>query len=528
MRFLLPLTLAPLAALADDLPTAAVLDAATVYPQGAVLTHSFAQSVPQGRHRVLVPLTEGEVVDRSLTGDVTILGASVVQGTVDAEAAFSPAQLTAREARDRAEEALRDALSDQAALRADIAAQEAQIAFYRALGPGHGADATPEVLGATAEEIVAGVETAQATIAALQAALAEGGDAVAAAERAVSRAETALARSGPPDDDTRFLALDVFAAGPAEVEGALTTLTGAASWRPTYDLRLDDGIVTIERRAVVEQFTGADWAGINLTLSTVTPSGQVAPSPTPPQIPQIGLPAPRPLARTMAEPMMAEQAIADTGPMTALGGMEGAAYVFTVPTEQFVPTDASAEITLSTERSAAEVTTLAVPRRDATAFVVAEVTNASGGPLLAGNARLYRDGTFMGETFLEEIPAGADAEVPFGPVEHLRLTHRVRDRQSGDRGLITRSNTREDIVELTVENLSDTGEDVRVLYALPISEQEDLVIDIDPSRPITERDVRDTRGLAAWDLSVPARGEETITLTLRLTWPEGEELFWRP
>ncbi|MGR3493400.1 MAG: mucoidy inhibitor MuiA family protein, partial [Shimia sp.] len=477
MRTLLPLTLTPLAAFADDLPTGAVLDAATVYPQGSILSHSFARDVPQGRHRVLVPLVEGETLDRRLTGDVTILGSSIVRGTVDVFEALSPTQQTAQDARDAADAALTEIQNNRALIRNSITAYEAQIEFYRTLGEGHGEGATPAILGATAEEIFAGVETALEEIEVLQAELADGAEEVAAAERALERAERALDRAGVPDVDTAFLALDVFAAGPTEVTGTLTTLSGAASWRPTYDMRLTDGIVTIERRAVVEQFTGADWASIDLTLSTVFPTGQVAPSPTPPSIPQFGAPAPMPMpmTRSMAADVMV---VEEAAPMVAMGEMDGAAYVFTVPTEQFVPTGTSAEITLSTEQSAAGVTTLAVPRRDATAFVVAEVRNASGGPLLAGDARLYRDGTFMGTTFLDEIPAGAEAEVPFGPVEHLRLTHRVRDRQSGDRGLITRSNTREEVVDLTVENLSDRAEDVRILYALPISEQEDLVIDI--------------------------------------------------
>lgn len=67
-------------------------------------------------------------------------------------------------------------------------------------------------------------------------------------------------------------------AGPGAVR--LSYLVSSASWRPVYKLRAgakDKDPVTLEYLAAVEQQTGEDWSGVNLTLSTAQPLLNAAP-----------------------------------------------------------------------------------------------------------------------------------------------------------------------------------------------------------------------------------------------------------
>ncbi|HYH66039.1 MAG TPA: mucoidy inhibitor MuiA family protein [Urbifossiella sp.] len=60
----------------------------------------------------------------------------------------------------------------------------------------------------------------------------------------------------------------------------LNYLVSSASWRPIYKLRAgtkDKDAVTLEYLAAIEQQTGEDWTGINLTLSTAQPLLNAAP-----------------------------------------------------------------------------------------------------------------------------------------------------------------------------------------------------------------------------------------------------------
>ncbi|KMW59431.1 hypothetical protein AIOL_004413 [Candidatus Rhodobacter oscarellae] len=175
----------------------------------------------------------------------------------------------------------------------------------------------------------------------------------------------------------------------------------------------------------------------------------------------------------------------------------------------------------------AELSFVAVPRRDESAFVMAELKN-TGELLPPAIAKLYRGDRLVGEAETDLIPSGATARIGFGPEESLRLDHAVLDRETGDRGLVSVTNTRDETVRLSIENLGDVTRNVRLLHALPYSEQEDLVVTTRARPNPNETDIENRRGVSAWSIQVGAGATETITLTHNLSWPDGMELFWRP
>ncbi|MCQ3951535.1 MAG: hypothetical protein DPW14_17165 [Planctomycetes bacterium] len=62
----------------------------------------------------------------------------------------------------------------------------------------------------------------------------------------------------------------------AEGEGSLSLsyLVGNVNWRPSYNLRAESGkqSVKVEYSAIVNQMSGEDWHGVELTLSTASPA----------------------------------------------------------------------------------------------------------------------------------------------------------------------------------------------------------------------------------------------------------------
>ncbi len=50
---------------------------------------------------------------------------------------------------------------------------------------------------------------------------------------------------------------------------------------------------------------------------------------------------------------------------------------------------------------------------------------------------LYLDGQFTGIGRMPMIAAGEETELSFGPIEGLRLTSVLRDRNAGDRGVLS-------------------------------------------------------------------------------------------
>ena len=175
-----------------------------------------------------------------------------------------------------------------------------------------------------------------------------------------------------------------------------------------------------------------------------------------------------------------------------------------------------------------EVAIEANPRRDDTAFIVARAENTSGEPLIAGDLSVYRDGAFLSEEYLETVPVGGELILPFGAVEHLQLFWRDLSRNEGETGLFTRGNTQVRVVEFGVTNVSDDPEDLRLIYAVPYSEQEDLELGLSLSVPPTEEDIDGRRGVHAWDMTVGPGETRTIRMESEMSWPEGYDLYWQP
>jgi uncharacterized protein (TIGR02231 family) len=170
----------------------------------------------------------------------------------------------------------------------------------------------------------------------------------------------------------------------------------------------------------------------------------------------------------------------------------------------------------------------AVPRRDATAFLVTTGENDSGEPILPGPARFYRDGALVGSGGLPTIPDGAEMEMAFGALDHLPLVWQDLSRDAGTRGVFVAETEERRRILFGVRNLSDAPETVRLLYALPFSEQEELDVTVSLSVAPDARDADDLRGVAAWSLEVAPGAEARIEMEVEMRWPEDMILDWQP
>ena len=506
----------------------------TVYPDGAKLTRLVAFSAPTGLHDVVVtdlPLDTVATSLRLVPSDGVQIGAFALrndrvpprdavksEAVIAAEAALEAAALVAGTAQ---------LALDAVTARVDAAA--AQIGYLSRLGATD-AKADVETLQATARMIGAEV------LAASQAALAARAD-LPAAEKALKTAQEAQARAQAALDaltlgakDHAALSMAVSVAAPGEVSVEVTQYMARASWMPIYDIALDRaaGEVVIDRSLLVSQDTGEDWSGIALVLSTAQPGNRAEPSQLWPNLHRIGDPAPAfapaeadSMGRMM-EPVM-EAAPAPYGKISAQFQGDIVSYPYPNPVTIADGAD-NLRLALDQITLPAEAQARAIPRYDATAYMMAEFTNSSGQILLPGPATLMRDGALIGETALGTIAPGGEATLGFGAVEGLRLKRVIPARAEGDRGIFSKSNQIEETAVLSVENLTQEDWAVRVMDVIPHSEQEDLVITYTADPPATEQNVDDQRGVLAWNLTVPAGRTEEITLSTRESWPEGKEL----
>jgi len=540
MRRVLALLLATSAfpAVADTITAESTVTAVTVYPDGARITREVVFTAPSaGAHDLLVTDLPGET-DPSLLqlqGDEgLIFGAfSLRADRLPPRAeALTPEQEAARAAVETAEAAERAALAAIEAIQARVAAANAQAAFLSSFAGALPENATPDSVKAMAAMIGAETLAASETAAAARAELWPAQEALEEAQKARADAQAAYDALPARDADYTALAVSVEVAAAGEARMQVTHYVYSAAWRPFYGLNLTrggEGLLTIDRSVLVSQYTGEDWAGVALTLSTARPSAQAAPTVLWPDLRRI-MPEPDPEALARDSATGAGYAEADAvaepsaapAPVTAAAGLEGDTVVYNYPR----PVDVASgvedlRLALDVLTAPPVVTAVATPRWDGTAFVMAEFVNDGTEPLLPGDALLYREGVLVGSTVLDTIAPGAEAEIAFGALETMVIAREMPERDSGQSGFLTTSNEASETAVITVENLGAESWPVRVIDQIPYSEQEDLAIELVAEPPPTETDPEGQRGLLAWEFDLAGGAKTEISVGFTMSWPEG-------
>jgi len=546
MRHLLISTAILLAgpALADRIETTARVTGVTVYPWGAGVTREASLDLPAGAHELVIPgIPEGiDPASLRIAAEGAVIGATGFQQerALPETPEKSPELRAAEDEVRRLKAALAERDAGVAGIKARAEAAEDTIAFLMKLAESDAAG-TGDIAALTR---VVGEQLLQARQTAIRAGLeAEAADA-GREELAedLARAEARLAALRGPDADRGALVIAVQGQGqPARIR--ITSLTDRASWQPVYDLSLQrkEGKLRLDRGLLVRQDTGEDWRGVHLVLSTARPMDQSAPSELQPDFPRIADPGAKLYSRSaapMAEAAMdsaalesMERAYPAAAPEpgiagSALAGLVGETVVYDYPTPVDMRDGADAlRLPLDSHELAPEIVAEAVPRRDDSAYLVADTVNSTGAVILPGEATFHADGAMVGRGALQLTAAGDEMKLGFGPLTGIKLERRIPDEIEGNRGLISKSSERRETAILKVRNLTGEEWPLRVIDRVPVSTQENLRVDWSASPQPDETDPDGKRGLLVWNSKIAAGEERDITLTTTLRWPEGQVLI---
>jgi len=330
-----------------------------------------------------------------------------------------------------------------------------------------------------------------------------------------------------------------------------------ASWRPFYDARLHTGetgekpSLSLVRRAGIRQWSGEDWKDVKISLSTTSPQkGAQAPVLRPKRLDlmeerkvaldqvaggaydkrtrgmiaqemlPMAAPAPRMALKKSRRRVRALHRRAKTRNYAFQAVFEIAGKI------TILPKGHEKKVVINSEKIVPALKVKTVPKLNRTAFLYAKFTHKKEAtPLLPGSVALYRDGTFAGNSALPLVPAGDDVELGFGADEAIKVVRNEIKRTKGKEGVWTTSKVDTQRYVIKVTNLHQSAMAIEVWDQIPFSVNEKVVVRLLPtSTKPSRQNIKDKRGILAWDFKLEAHKEKQIKLDYTISWPADKKL----
>lgn len=509
----------------------------TVLEDRAAVARRGSVELAAGQHRVVVERVAPVLVDKTLTA--TAAGARVLDVRCErylapwrdpgAASGDAPAALNAE--RIRLETARDAALAKLQAARAELAAlAEVATAALRDL--------------ATAATRARSAATAGGELAAIDADDAGARGRRVEAELSVSDLDAALARlkeriaraEAETGEQAARLVLDLFVDTPGEIAISIGYIVPGAAWRPYHRavlVRERDQAPAVEWQttACVWQATGEDWTAAELVFSLERPSLGVAP----PELADDELAARRRPDTVTVEAREHEHQTtglgAAHGPGQVPGIDDGGLGVTLVAARATVAADgAPHRIPVGGFTSSAELDRIAIPLRSPWIHLRARLANTGSAPLLAGPVDLVMASGYVGRTEVGFVAPGEKLQLGFGPEADVRA-HRSETRERDEAGLLGGWNVQTVRIAVRLSNLGLAPREVTVTERVPISEVEQVEIQVsgpdayrlgkddqpggEDIAQVTARAI-DDRGLVTWTVALPPLGRRAVTLEYRV------------
>ena len=537
---------------AADVTAISRIESVTVFPTGAEVLRTTKVKLEPGEHTVLF----ADLPAQAVPGSIRVEGKSTGRleiGSVDTRKLQVPRtdpviQATERRRIEIDIEKLRD---ERAVIETGAKAAATQLALVQKLAelPEHPAPAgTGPATQPDWGQLFAliGQRSAEAQKAALDAQVK-----MRDIDRRIEDLAKKLAALTPAQDERTEVKVFVAAGDAQDAELAIRYQVGNAAWVPYYDARLSTGgkaaapKLGLVRRASIQQRTGEDWVDIAVQLSTTRPgTGTAAPELTPMTVDyEQDMPQPRPIAAPAAPAMggaprsrsMADagevaepkvfmrvanetQATVDAAPFQAIFTVPGKLTVMSTGEQKRVQLDEAALEPILLVRT--------VPRVNPKAFLYTKLTAPKTTPYLPGQVSLFRDGTFAGTGRLPQLAPGEEFELGFGPDDAVRVRHAIVDEKRGESGIISSSKTDVRNFRISVKNLHERPIQLVIQDQIPVSQQQDIKVDLVTKTQPTKQNIDDKRGVLAWESTLGPDQEQVLDFGYRVQWPAAKRVHY--
>jgi uncharacterized protein (TIGR02231 family) len=255
---------------------------------------------------------------------------------------------------------------------------------------------------------------------------------------------------------------------------ALNYLVNDAGWNPIYDLRVANitAPIFIQQKAIVFQNTGIDWEQVKITLSTGNPMDNGI------------LPNLNPLysdiysyQRTKSLDMIEKASVTQMAMAPSVIETENQlanSYEITTLTS-VASSQENKVIEIKSDTLAALYQYMAVPKLDPHAYLISRIPNWNNLNLLAGNASVYFEDAYVGETFLNTMQFDDTLQVSLGKDPNI-LVERIKVKEFSSHTLLSGYQTASLNFNIKVLNKKKTAINLTIEDQAPISKNKSIEV----------------------------------------------------
>ncbi len=536
---------------AEEFKATSQLAAVTVFPRGAEVKRTMQVEVPAGAHRVVVSDLPASADLDSIRVEGRAAGEMQI-GTVDARRIEVLRQDSAaqRSERRRLEDLIEAENDKLAALQAEVETKHLQKRYVENLAALPSAGISAIAKTAQPREDWAGLLGLIATsMADIQRSLLRQKIKIRAAKRRIVDLQRQLASVAQDPERRTEVKISLTAAAAQTADLTVRYQVSEARWRPLYDARLDTGSradpaeLVLTRRAAISQSTGEVWTDVAVALSTARPSARSGAPAIHPIIVDFQQP-PTPMASQGAQRSGTDGIASNVQGRTRLrfkdkrkariaereAAIEIAGFqaVFKVPGKVTVANTGDAKrVKIETIKLKPSLLARAVPKFDLRAYLHAKLSLPKGiAPILPGDVMLFRDQTFVGRGRMPLLAAGEDHELGFGVDDAVRIKYVKVAESRGETGIISSTRTDQRRFKITLQNLHEIPIAYSILDQRPEPVNEEIKVELVGRNKPTKQNVKDKRGVVAWEGNLAPDQEFNIDFGYMVSWPADKKVHY--
>ncbi len=353
-----------------------------------------------------------------------------------------------------------------------------------------------------------------------------------------------------PKQPKHQVIVTVSSKGAASGKINLSYLVNYAGWVPLYDIRSNTSKNTIDLtyKAHVYQNTGVDWKNTKLKLSTNNPyANKTKPELSPFYVnyynnfrrelngkKKVSLTPSRPNnayydmnknREKYADDMEVEEELAEVDASYA--------YEHTQIIEQLIDVEYAIDLPYSIKSNNEKHMVLVhqeslgtsyqfytVPKMDLSTFLVAEISNLGDLNLIPGNANIFHDGTYLGETFINagimddtlSLSLGKENKVQ---VKHTLLKSDCKTKVIGDKTVKTYAYL------IEVKNHKSSSINITVNDQIPVTQNSEIEIEVEE---LSKGRLNEVTGIIDWDIKLKPKATEKIKLVYTVSYSKTKQI----